>query len=620
MRLMGIRSELLDPERRASNLRLARFMAQAGYYSGYVLRDGQHFSPACRVEELAAQKPGARALWFEGRWRSFRELNAEANRLVRVFRSHGAQPGDCLALVMDSRPEYLITLIAANKLGMVVSLLNTFVRGDQLRHALRICSPRFILCGGEHVAALAEISGALTIATPAQADESSVSVEQIFVWREHDGQSADAPGGSVELAPLLEELEGDPRAAENPITTRAFDIKQPFCYIYTSGTTGLPKAVPMTNSRFLKAAFVFGKLLADLGEHDVVYSGGLPFYHGSGTISSWGASLAVGGACGMRRRFSASRFFEDCVACDATAFVYVGEYCRYLLASKPSDYDRAHGIRLVMGAGLRMDIWDEFVGRFAIPRVHEFYGSTEANTGLFNLDGKPGMLGRRLPGQAIVAVDHETGEILKDAEGRCRQVGVGEQGMLLGRIRGLNQFDGYLDSSKNASKVLKDPLGDGDSYFNSGDLVMLHDGGWLSFRDRMGDTYRWKAENVSTNDVQEVLTGCPGVSEANVYGVEVPGNDGRAGMAALVVDDDFDWDVFASFVQDTLPAYSRPVFVRLEDELELTGSFKYVKTRLKAQGFDPEACGRPVRFWNVQRYVALEGTTLEALKGGSRPL
>ena len=192
--------------------------------------------------------------------------------------------------------------------------------------------------------------------------------------------------------------------------------------------------------------------------------------------------------------------------------------------------------------------------------------------------------------------------------------------MFIGRIRGLNQFDGYLDSSKNESKLLHDPLGDGDDYFNSGDLVMLHEGGWLSFRDRLGDTYRWKAENVSTNDVQDVLTGCPGVREANVYGVEVPHNDGRAGMVALVVEDGFEHDALGRHVVEHLPAYSRPLFFRLEKKLELTGSFKYVKTRLKADGFDPDSCECPIWVLDDGRYVPLEGELLESIRAGTRRL
>jgi len=608
-RMRALGTEVLDAERRASNLRMLGFMAKAGYYSGYVLRDGTKQSPATLVEELAARTPDSRALWFEGRWRTFAELNEQANRVASVLVARGATAGDCLALMMDSRPDYLAVAVACNKLGMVVSLVNTFVRGEQLEHAMRVCSPKFILCGGEHVEPLAALD-----AIPSGKD-AVLSPDHVLVWHEDGVEPTAQLEGSVDLGSRLADASPD-----NPDSTGTFDVSQPFCYIYTSGTTGLPKAVPMTNSRFLKGAHMFGNVLTGLGPSDVVYSGGLPFYHGSGMISSWGSSLVTGGACAMRRRFSASRFFEDCAASDATAFVYVGEYCRYLHATPPSQHDRAHKLRMIMGAGLRPDIWHEFVTRFAIPQVYEFYGATEANTGLFNLDNRPGMLGRRLPGQAIVAVDEESGEILRDDSGHCREVSVGEQGMFIGRIRGLNQFDGYLDSSKNDSKVLTDPLGDGDNYFNSGDLVMLHEGGWLSFRDRLGDTYRWKAENVSTNDVQDVLTGCPHVREANVYGVQVPHNDGRAGMVALVVEEGFDYAELARHVEENLPAYSRPVFVRIEEQLELTASFKYVKTRLKNEGFSPAQCGRPVHFLMGGQYVPLDGALLASIDSGTRRL
>jgi len=576
-----------DREALASDLRLARLAAKGAYVSAYLLRDGSKMSPGILVEKYAVETPDRMAILFEDQRYTYAQFNARASQVANALTALGAQAGDTIALLMDNRPEYVMALTGANKLGITSALINTHVTGHQLEHALKICDPQWILVGSEHVHSLEEVAATLPVPR-----------DRVLVWSEGEVKSFD---GGRDFNPLV-----DAASTANPSVTGTFTVETPCCYIYTSGTTGLPKAALMKNGRFLKAAYMFGKVVVGLTPDDVVYQAGLPFYHSSGAVLGWATALTVGCTCVIRRKFSASHHFEDCVRYDVTVFYYIGEFCRYLLNSPVGPYERKHKVRAILGAGLRPDIWQAFVDRFGIPKVFEFYGATEGNVGIVNIDSKPGMLGRLLPGQLVVAVDDETGEIVRDADGRCTKVGPGGYGMLLGMINKINSFDGYVDKSKNDSKIVVDPFGDGKNYFNTGDLVDLHERRYVSFKDRMGDTFRWKAENVSTNDVQEVLTTCDGVSEAVVYGVQVPHADGRAGMAALVVDEgQFDADRFAEHVCANLPAYSRPLFLRFEKELKITASFKYVKTHLKEEGYDPAKCGGEVLFLDGSRYVPL---------------
>ncbi|MBC7172114.1 MAG: AMP-binding protein, partial [Polyangiaceae bacterium] len=283
----------------------------------------------------------------------------------------------------------------------------------------------------------------------------------------------------------------------------------------------------------------------------------------------------------------------------------------------PHAKERAHRLRGVTGAGLRPDIWKRFQERFAIPVVYEFYGATEGNVGVVNFDGRPGMMGRLLPGQMVVRADLATGELVRDASGHATKVGVNEVGLLVGQINRMNSFDGYVDRSKNESKVIRNAFGDGKDYFNTGDLVQLHEDGYVSFRDRTGDTFRWKGENVSTNEVQETLNRFAGVHETNVYGVEVPGADGRAGMVAVVSDDSFNLEGFAEHVASSLPPYARPLFVRVQPQIAKTGTFKQVKTELREQGFDPERSTDPVYLLKDGRYVPMTPELHAQIAAGS---
>jgi fatty-acyl-CoA synthase len=276
-------------------------------------------------------------------------------------------------------------------------------------------------------------------------------------------------------------------------------------------------------------------------------------------------------------------------------FVYIGELCRYLVNQPEQPGEQTHKIRLAFGNGLRPEIWETVRRRFHIPDILEFYGSTEGNVSLFNLDGQVGAIGR-IPGYArawfnvrVARFDIDSGGVVRGPNGRGIEVRPGEIGECLGEIHSgaRTDYTGYVDKKASDSKILRDVFKPGDAWFATGDLMRQDQAGYFYFVDRIGDTFRWKGENVSTSEVEEALAVLPGVKEASVYGVKVGELDGRAGMASLVVDKGFDIAGLAARVDAALPAFARPVFVRLQPALAVTGTFKHRKIDMVADGFDP---------------------------------
>lgn len=575
-----------------------RFLARVMYFSAYKLADAKKNAPASFIEHWAKVTPHAPAIYFEDRRYTYSNFNEEANRVASVLKRLGAKTDESVALLMENRPEYLFTIIGANKLGMVTGLINTKLVGDQLTHALNITEANWLIVGSE-----------LAHEVEAIADTLSMPRDHILVW--NDGETAATVEGALSMDERLT------KASTGNLNLDVYDPKRRFIYICTSGTTGLPKAALIGNQRFLRAVHYFGKGVLQIKASDVMYTAGMPLYHNAGISQGWGVCITSGAACVIRRKFSVSGFWDDCDRYGATLFTYIGEICRYLLNGAPHARERSHRLRGMLGAGLRPEVWAPFVERFQIPQVFEYYGATEGNVGLVNLTNRMGSVGRLLPGQEIVRVDADTEEFERDAQGHLIRAKVGESGIILGKIRPMAEFDGYVDRSKNDSKIVQNPFGKGDTYFNTGDLLTLHDNGFVSFADRLGDTFRWKGENVSTNDVQEMLVKYEGVAEANVYGVKVEGHDGRAGAAALLIEDGFDLGGFAAHVREHLPAYARPLFIRIEEELPMTGSYKYVKTGFKREGFDPAQIATPLYFLDdAQGYVPLDAALYARIQAG----
>jgi len=559
-------------------------------------------------DEWAAAHGDRLALVSEHESFTYRELQARSNRYARWALARGLGKGDAVCLMMPNRPEYVAIWLGLARVGVATALINTNLAGPSLAHCVGIIAAKI---------AIIETSMATQFASARE------HLPTDLVVYSH----GPAPNGEPRLDDDVETFEGTALAAhEKPALT----IGDPALFIYTSGTTGLPKAARITHSRALRIMLGFAAA-TNAGHGDRMYDC-LPMYHTNGGVIAIGVALSVGASCFIRDRFSASEFWNDAVDHDCTMFTYVGELCRYLLNSPPGDRDRAHRIRLCVGNGLRPDIFLAFQTRFAIRDVLEFYAATEGNVALFNFDSHPGAVGR-MPGWAassfpvkIVAFDIDEGVEKRDARGRCIECRVDETGEMLGEIlddpsKPAARFDGYADAAATKSRILRDVFQPGDAWFRTGDLLRRDALGYYYFVDRIGDTFRWKGENVSTTEVAETIAVFPGVHEAIVYGVSVRGYEGRAGMAALVIDNvaTFDLAGLRAFLAERLPAYARPVFLRFRPALDLTGTFKPKKTELIAQGFDLAGGGDPIYFDDRGQgvYSRVDADFVSAIEAGA---
>ncbi|MDH5673662.1 MAG: long-chain-acyl-CoA synthetase [Myxococcales bacterium] len=550
----------------------------------FFARPDSNTTVAYLLEQQAASKNGGNTfLRFEDQSFSYREANALVNRHASAYSALGFGKGDVVALMMDNRPEFLWHFFAAGKLGAVAALINTHNSGEPLAHTLRICSPKAIVVGGEHVEAFQAIADRLQLP------------QHLFVDVEAGQQAPEGAG----LTSWSAQLEG--KSEENPAQTGQNRLSDLAAYIYTSGTTGLPKAALVRHLRLYALGQALGGVGWGLDESDVIYNC-LPLYHTNGIGVCTGSVISYGATMALARRFSASRFWDDVRQHEATGFIYIGELCRYLMNQPPQPGDRDHKVRAMVGNGLRPDIWPGFQQRFGVKRVGEFYGSTEGNVGTLNIDNAVGSVGR-LMGGVLVRWDDEADDFLRGPGGFMVKCKADQPGVLIGKISKRASFDGYEDKAATNSKILRDVFQKGDAYFNTGDMLRMDRVRRLYFVDRMGDTFRWKGENVSTFEVQEQIASWSGTEEVNVYGVQIEGTEGRAGMASIVLRGDFDADAFQRHVDQNLPGYARPIFLRLQEQMETTGTLKLKKADLRKEGFDPSAIGDPLYFRHPQQKV-----------------
>ena len=557
-----------------------------------------HWSQARLVQEKAEQIPNNMALYYLDERYTWREFNERCNQYSEFFLRQGVGRGDTVAFMMDNRPDFLFIQTALNRIRAVGAFINTNLTGKGLSHAINVAGPRVVVAGSEHVTA---VKGVLD-------DLEGLSKDR-DVWIQREDEKHKAGNFRVINAEVDECPRGAPVQLEDPRTSEGM------CYIYTSGTTGLPKAAIISNQRWLTAANLFGRTMFESTPRDIIYVS-LPLYHSSAQFAGWGPSTVTGAALALRRKFSATNFWKDVLQYNATGFVYIGELCRYLLNQPAVPEETRHHLRIAVGNGLRPDIWEKFQARFHVPLIREFYGATEGNAPLVNIEGRPGMIGRLRPGQVIVKCDPASGEAVRNAQGLCDYVKAGEKGLLLGKINAVMRFDGYADKKATEKKILRDVRKKGDRFFNTGDVVQLHDEGWVSFADRVGDTFRWKGENVSTNEVAEILNGAKGILESNVYGVQVANSDGRAGMASLNVSGEFDVRSFGKFVNEKLPNYMRPYFIRVQHDMRITGTLKHQKVDYRDEGFDPAKVKDPLYYLDGEKYVPIDAALYKKLSSG----
>ena len=527
-------------------------------------------------EKAVKRNPQGIALLFEDQSYSYRALNEWANQIAHYYLSLGAKKGDVIAVMVENRPELIATIVALAKIGVTIALVNTSQVGKVLAHSINLVNPIAVIAGEEVRAAIDEIRQDLNVA------------QDRFHWfadqetRKHAGT---APKEYVNLAQQIDQF---PKF--NPSTTRTVTGKDGLFYIYTSGTTGLPKAVIFTHSRWTLAYGTYGHIL-NLGKDDVMYVT-LPLYHATGVVVCWCGVIAGSATLAVRRKYSTSAFWKDVQKFNASAIGYVGELCRYLIDAPTTELDRAHRVTKMIGNGMRPNIWGKFKERFGVQEVLELYASSEGNVGFSNIFNFDNTVGFSPTPYAIVEFDKEKNELVRDKKGHCKKVKTGEVGLLIGKITSRSPFDGYTDPEKNKSVILKDVFTKGDSYFNTGDLVRDIGFRHAQFVDRLGDTFRWKGENVSTTEVENMVCEYHKIAEAVVYGVEIPNTNGRAGMAAITLVDgeelnEADLSAMVNVFKKCLPSYAIPVFLRVQAKVETTGTFKYQKNKLKEDAFNP---------------------------------
>ena len=549
-----------------------------GLFNLVTLKPDKQNSIGLLIQRYAERTPQAPALLFEGRRWSYAEFNGWANRIAAVLKARGIRSGDAVAILMENRPEVLACVAATVKLGAIAGMLNHQQRGEVLAHSIRLTRAKLIITGDECLEALRS-SGF----------HPSEDRNHHYYWVGQDDTSA-VPAGFHDLSHQAAEA-----SSANLPETASIRLRQPCFYIFTSGTTGLPKASVMTHYRWLRGMAGLGQMAMRMRADDVLYCA-LPMYHNNALTVSWGSVLSAGGALALGRKFSASRFWDEIRKYEATAFCYIGELCRYLLNQPARDSDRQHRVRLVVGNGLRPEIWDEFQQRFGIERISEFYGASESNLAFANGFGVAKSAGFCPLPFAIVAFDTEAEIPHRDDKGFMRKVAKGEVGLLITEVTDKAPFDGYTDEKASQSKLLRNVFKKNDLWFNTGDLVRDQGMRHIQFADRVGDTFRWKGENVATTEVEAALNRFRGIEQACVYGVQVPGADGRAGMAALTLAPGtaLDGAALAQHLCAALPAYAVPLFLRLREEQETTSTFKFRKVELKREGFDPAQVQEPV--------------------------
>ncbi|MCS6901664.1 MAG: AMP-binding protein [Myxococcales bacterium] len=530
------------------------------------------------ARDHADRNPHGLAVEMEDERLTWHQLVEQAACVARVLRAHGVRPGDTLALLGPNSPMYVTIQLGATHLGAVTALINTHLTGEPLAHALRSSRGKLLL-----------------------------------VHRRLEGALAGLDLGGMEiLAYGLGPFDDEVARADNKLPVATCKSSDDFVYIYTSGTTGLPKPCKVSHGRAVMAGAVFSEMLWSFQPGDKVYCM-LPLYHSSGMLLGVGASILGGVPVALRESFSARAFWRDVERYGATGFLYIGEICRHLLNTPPCEEERRHRLRVAVGNGMRADVWGSFQERFRIPLIREFYGATEAPGGIFNVTGRPGSLGRiplrYLTPARLARYDVHEGRHLRDEHGCFVECKPGEEGELLVKlsekplISGF-EFKGYIDEEATRQKILTDVFRKGDRYYRSGDLMRMDEDGYFYFVDRIGDTFRWKGENVSTTEVAEVLGKAPSVQQVAVVGVHVPGMEGRAGLAAVVPDGTLDLVAFQN-VALQLPAYARPRFLRIVRELNTTSTHKIQKQSLRNEGVDPAVVSDPLYVLTEEGYVPL---------------
>ena len=558
----------------------------------FVWKDNKKLSLLNFFDNNVKKCPNDIAFIFEGVEITWKEADEQTNKYAGFLKSQNINKGDCFAILMDNSPDFLMLLLASFRVGSLAALINTTVSGEGLKHVIGISDVKLITAGASHLEKLSSALG-----------DSDLKNIPIFGMEDNE-----------KIPDQVEDIKKLSKQFSTFIPYQPI-MKDVAAYIFTSGTTGLPKAALVDHAKLVKGSFAGHFLCFNFNKNDRLYMT-LPLYHSTGLILGWAASLRSGCPNVIKSKFSASDFWNDVKKYNVNKFIYVGELCRYLMNLPPSDEDKDNPITQISGNGLRPDIWESFQKRFNINKIVEIYGATEAVGMTINSFGRSGMIGRKRSDSTIIHCNKDDGSPILNNEGFCTKVSEGETGLYIQKISSSAKFQGYLDAQASNKKILQNVFKTGDQYFNTGDLITLHDNNWLSFADRVGDTYRWKSENVSTMEVAAILNNASGVMDCNVYGVQVESAEGKAGMAAMNVSDEFSFISFIEHVNKNLNTFQKPYFLRLTKEMQTTGTFKHQKEDLKKQGFNPSLIKDKLYFLQKDNYVEIDQALYNRIHSG----
>jgi acyl-CoA synthetase (AMP-forming)/AMP-acid ligase II len=562
--------------------------------------ENENQSVGTYVEELAETSPNKTALFFEDKSWTWKEFNEEVNRISNFFSKLGLKPGNTIAIMMENSPDYFFVTTGLNKIQGISALININQRRQALVHSIKIVKPKYIIIDANCLPSLLEVL-----------DELPFKKDEIFVVPNSDN-------AQTEYVDLRAQI--NKSSAKNPSTTQNSIMTDIGFYIYTSGTTGLPKAVIIENQSITWNGVFYGYSITQANSDDIILIAN-PLYHSLSICTAWGIAVYLGGTVVLRKRFSASNFWKDVQKYKITFTTYVGEIPRYILNQPPSELEKNHTLKKMLGLGLRRDVWLKFKERFQIEHIFEYYSSTEGYGPIVNVDEVPGMIGRNnIENHALAKVDQETGEFYKNEEGFYIHCEPGDVGMSLMKIVEIENFRKYSNKEKTNERVIRNVFEEGDAYFITGDLLQLHDDMWLSFADRFGDTFRWKGENVSTQEIENILNSHDSILMSAVYGIEIPKHEGKAGMAAIKFKPTvgFQPDEISRFVLKVLPKYSIPVFIRVREQLEMTGSNKIRKANLRKEGYNLNNVNEPLYFWDSfnKKYIPFDNSKYQDIVNG----
>lgn len=572
------------------------------------------YTTADRLEECV-RNFGERTFLMDGDVRyTYAQFNQRASQVARALREQGVKMGDVVAMSIENRSAFFFVWFGLAKLGAVAAFINTHVTGKPLLHALEVTKAAYVIVGEECAQRYAETEGLDT---------------ELTYWHWPDADRPAQAGVLDQFGRDLQALASAQDSDEVPAQWRAgLQAGDTAQYIFTSGTTGLPKAAVISHARWLMAGDSM-QLLWEITPEDCFYIF-LPLYHGAASMSATSTAMSGGASLLVRRKFSRSEFWNDVRRHGITFCQYVGEICRFLLSAPAQANDKEHTLRKMSGTGLTPEIWAQWMSRFGDQfHIFEGWGGTESNTNTINLDNRAGSCGRvpfwEKTNLRLVRYDQDKGEYIRDDNGFLQLAGVNEPGEAIGMViqyPGVvaGRFEGYTSADASEKKLIRNVFEQGDVWWTSGDLLRCDEDGYCWFVDRIGDTFRWKSENVSTMEVGDALGDFNGLDAITIYGVQVHGHEGRAGMAALVLHGEakFDPAAFWEFATGRLPRYAAPLFLRLMDTPDMTGNYKLRKVDLQKQGYDTKQTSDPlfVRNDRLKTYMPVTAASVEEVLRG----